>query len=403
MSEFRLRQPNPEDTSASTKFYLDVANKILRTVAASDAPQWLHPELYKELALCLTGYYMDVTADAGIWRSFITYCRRRYGRTLPFFDVNEDDYQDFELNAVDVRFMVWYFVAMTDDTHRDLCPLDARVESLATLIYDILEQHYDDAPIPEDYEFTRELEFDDPADLEALYRFGSWLFFFCYLTTPAFKLTMHQIMSEPAMKSNPGNEAFARRFDQAMQEDSIGPIALFMREWLRLIVSDKMPADQGHKESMPADKPHPYWTKVNSAYPGKKTLYFADYEQLNKFFVDVIGWESGERHLPQLADSKYFVVMVNRDKGMLVAKDIAQYIADPDNPYYDKEASAAHGFELLTVRGKCPADLLMEIKERGWLPEAAWPGCADAEGRRLVADNFDFISRCYLQTYYRGD
>lgn len=92
--------------------------------------------------------------------------------------------------------------------------------------------------------------------------------------------------------------------------------------------------------------------------------------------------------------------MVSRDKGMLVAVDIARCISHPSNPIYDKEYARHHAIELLTERGRCPGDLLRYVCSNGWLPDAVFPGSDD---HRLVADNWDFISRCYLQQYYRGD
>ncbi|MDE6841912.1 MAG: DUF3843 family protein, partial [Muribaculaceae bacterium] len=67
-----------------------------------------------------------------------------------------------------------------------------------------------------------------------------------------------------------------------------------------------------------------------------------------------------------------------------------------------------HAIDLLTERGRCPHDLLERIWHEGWLPDAVFPGdYPDEESRvaahSLVTENHDFIARCYLQQYYRGD
>lgn len=85
---------------------------------------------------------------------------------------------------------------------------------------------------------------------------------------------------------------------------------------------------------------------------------------------------------------------------MLLAKNVARCIADPENPLYDKKYAELMAIELLAVRGKCPGDLLNYIEENNWLPDARFPDTDDAQ---LVSDNWDFIARCYLQEYYRGD
>ncbi|MDE6559546.1 MAG: DUF3843 family protein [Muribaculaceae bacterium] len=56
--------------------------------------------------------------------------------------------------------------------------------------------------------------------------------------------------------------------------------------------------------------------------------------------------------------------------------------------------------DLITERGLCPADLLHYIFEHDALPDAHFPGSDDYV---LVDKNRDFIARCYLQKYYRGD
>ena len=47
------------------RFYLNIANKSLQRLVDADALSWLHEQLLKPLALCLTGYYQDVIADGG--------------------------------------------------------------------------------------------------------------------------------------------------------------------------------------------------------------------------------------------------------------------------------------------------------------------------------------------------
>lgn len=121
---------------------------------------------------------------------------------------------------------------------------------------------------------------------------------------------------------------------------------------------------------------------------------------MNSFLIDTLGWEKGEKHLPQLQGDKDFVLLVHPDKGMLVARNVSRCIAAPQNPSYDREYARKHAFDLLTVRGLCPRDLLAYCLDRGWLPDAAFPGSDDT---RLVADNADFIARCYLQHYYTAD
>lgn len=358
---------------------------------------WMPMRLMKQVALCLTGYYQDIIADFGVWHAFIDECRRMYGRTLPFFDT-ADDYLDYELNPEDVRFLVWYASAMSEDEFRDISPLDPRLEKLADAVYAVLEENYEEAPIPKRYEFLREVELHDPDDRETIVDFSRWLFLFNYLMTPAFALTLHNILKENTIDFNKDPDGAANLTFKMMEENTLGPLAFYLNEWVALIISGKLPRI---KEPKPIEAaPHKYYQRVTEAFSGKTILYFKTYEELNDFFINVIGWEKGERHLSALEAHEYFAVMVEREKGMLVAHDVARSIADPDNPLYDPAIAANEAFLLLTERGRCPHDLLMKIKENGWLPDARFPGTDDTA---LVSANFDFIARCWLQDYYRGD
>ena len=173
--------------------------------------------------------------------------------------------------------------------------------------------------------------------------------------------------------------------------------SLYIREWLYLIVEGRFPSEPKQGERFPE---HKYYTAFTKATGGEVVKFFGSYEELNAFFISALGWEKGEEHLPQLKDSRDFILMVNREKGMLIARDIARCVASPSNPYYDREYARVHSMELLTERGCCPGDLLRYIFEKGWLPDAVFPQSDDKD---LVFRNRDFIARCYLQQYYRGD
>ena len=141
-------------------------------------------------------------------------------------------------------------------------------------------------------------------------------------------------------------------------------------------------------------------TGLVKATGGEPLAFISCYRAFNDFLIDRLGWKAGEDHLVQLKDCRAFVLMANPEKGLLVATDICRCIKAPSNPMYDAVYANSHAIELLTVRGKCPHDLLAYICGKDWLPDAVFPGSDD---HVLVARFHDFIARCYLQLYYRGD
>lgn len=392
MADFLFRQPPYPKPDPADKFYLDVANSLLGIIGGSALAKSVPEEITRRIALGLTGYFQDIVSDAGIWRSFVDANRKLYGYSVPFHEEGEE-YVDYELNAEDVRFLTWYILAMTYEDMRETYPHDPRVMDAAELSFSYLESIYEEAPASQRYNIARGLEFNDPDDREAIYILGSWLFFHCYLMTPAFALALSGIMSDPAMMESDDVTLLHSRMDKSMMEEPTGPLALFVTEWLRLIIDGVLPENKKPDKGI-----HPYYERFTLATGGRRVMYFGNYGEMNDFFIEKMGWEKDQEHLPMMKSEHNFVVMVNPERGMLVARNAALCIADPANPYYDRRYAEKHAFDFLTVRGRCPVDLVKYACDNGWLPDAVFPGTTDT---RIVADHYDFIARCYLQQYYR--
>lgn len=402
LKQFLVNQPSFPHETETDGYYLGIARELLAKAGELGMERKWPEEALRRCALVITGYFQDVVVDAGIWRGFVSEMRRLYGRTLPFFE-EEPGYVDSEFNPVDVRFLVWYTLAMLVEYRRDLSPLDDDVRRLAEEWGSLLASRYDDAPAPEDFHLTHDLEVNDPRDADSILRLGNWLYFHCWLLTPANSLTLSEIVAG-LPEGEKGRLELKERLDKAMQELPTGPLALYLREWIWLTVEDRMPPQKRHakeedEEGLPSH--HPYYDPFLAATGGERIAFFATYDELNEFFIKALGWQAGERHLSNLSSDRDFVLLVDPRKGMLLAKNVARCIAYPGNALYDKDYALRHAFELLTVRGRCPFDLLKFVCEGGWLPDARFP--ASPDDARLVSDNWDFIARCYLQQYYRGD
>lgn len=397
--QFLIRQPAFPDRKPSDKFYLDLANRLLKECVSAGLFPTLHESVLSRLAICVTGYYQDILSDAGLWRAFTTQCRRMYGHPVPFHSEPEG-YIDAELNRIDIAFLIWYCIAMIDSDHRDLYPLHPDVISLSKLWHGILDAEYDEAPMPEEYNIGFQLEVHNPEDASGLYRFSHWLFLHSYLLTPAFTLNLAQLAAEARISEEGGESRLNDLLEEAMSLQPTGPLALYLKEWIYLVLHDRLPDEKDAEEGKTSKEVHKYYKAVTEATGGSPIAYFSDYRELNKFFITALGWQEGEDHLPQFKSHSDFVIQVDPEKGMLLARNVAKCIADPANPLYNAAYARRHAFDLLSVRGLCPPDLLQTILKNGWLPDAAFP---DTDDRALVAENADFIARCYLQMFYRGD
>lgn len=397
--EFLLRQPDFPNSSETDEDYLRIANRLLECIVKDEFGGTMPEGLARRIALTLTDYLQDIVADAGFWRSFVDANRELYGWSIPFHDSSEE-YVDYELNKEDVRFLVWYVIAMLWEEKRTIYPHDKGLLELADRCHAIMEEEYDDAPTNNSFNIARGLEFNDPEDAEKIYHLGNWLFLHSYLLTPAFALTLQELMSGYDPKAPDADTELNNRLEEAMLENTTGPLALFTPEWVYLIIERHLPESAIKSPEGSKGEKHPYYDSFVKATGGKEIAFFDSYEKMNEFFINALGWEAGEEHLSQVKGATDYVLMVEPHKGMLMARGIARCIASPDNPLYDPEYARDHAFELLTERGLCPGDLLKFIFKNDWLPDASFPA---TDNRDLVHKYRDFIARCYLQIYYRGD
>lgn len=404
LKQFLFTQPGGEVSVPTDKDYLRIANRLLRTwhnkALMQDAPD----DLKKVVCIGLTGYYQDIISDAGVYRSFTDECMRLYGRRVPFHD-NTDDYIDYELNLADVEFVLWYQLAFNSMSHRFMSPRDPKLLKLAAALYRVLEDEYDDIPAPHDYTALFQADLLDPADAETLHDLSQWLFWKNWLLLPTFQLTFAQIYSgwTEIQHTAASPEAAARQIEEekqtAMAQLPTGPLALYLREWLPLILTGRITAPRKRKEESTPEA-HPWYTAFLKATEGRDLAFFKTYEELNAFFIDGLGWEKGEEHLPQFKGRSFFALMVTPRHGLMVAKDIARCVKHPLNPYYDPEHAAGFAFNLISQRGVCPGDMLRRFLAEGAIPDARFPETDDTS---LVSDNADFLARAYLQEFYRGD
>lgn len=392
---FLLGQPCCPEVTATDRYYYDLTLRLIKVAAADlTITASIHEAVIERAALCVIGYYQDMIADAGLWHGFTDECRRLYGTPVPFF-VPDDDYIDYELNREDIGFIVWYAVAMYSDD-RCIYPFRQDLVVLADKWFEILESVYEESPVPEGYHLAHELDVYAEEDQEMIIRLGSWLFLHSWLLRPAFALTANEMVSE-MMAVGKSNEEIAEAVQDAVKHQPTGPLALYLREWVHLTIRHRLPSRRERREEKAA---HPSFERLTKATGGEPVKFIEGYGEFNRFLIDCLGWKPGEDHLAQLKGCRDFALMVNPDKGLLVAPDVCRCIKASSNPYYDHGYASSHSIELLTERGACPHDLLAYVCENGWLPDAVFPNSTDHE---LVARFHDFISRCYLQLYYRGD
>jgi len=388
---FIRRHPEPVRDSEEIKYYVNLADELYALWERSGYMKNVPDTLRQEAVIAVTGYFEDIASDLGLWRSFIRLNRKFYGNTLPFYHTPED-YIDFELNPIDVRFLLWYVLSIFPGGNmKRPDPMDSDLARLSDDIAFILDECYEEAPPLDELFSTRDLDFHAEEDADRIMTLGSWLYWKSYLLYPALEANLPYILQDV---DTTDNGEVTRRLSQAQMDYPTGPLALYLREWMYMIINHRLPAEK----KIPNQPDHPYFTRFSEATGNQRVKFFSNYADLNRFFIESMGWERGTEHLANLKNHQNFTLFVSRDKGMLVARDVAACINAPGNSLFDKKYARANSYALLTEKGRCPADLLRYCISMGWLTEAVYPDHPDIHVNDKDAD---FLARCFLQLYYR--
>lgn len=102
-----------------------------------------------QMALTLAHYLEDVISDFGLWAAFTSKHRELYGKYLPFYTIDEENYYCDEINPEDVRFLIWMMLQKSKETI--FCnPENPYLCQAADKIYAEMEKLFEKAPINEE-------------------------------------------------------------------------------------------------------------------------------------------------------------------------------------------------------------------------------------------------------------
>ena len=404
VKDYMKMQPNYPKVADSDKFYLQMAMRLDDAIEQANMQLPLSAETKRDIVLAATGYYQDIVADCGIWRSFITIHKQLYGKPLPFYAL-PDEYCESELNKEDIQFIIWYVTECHSSEHGLLSPFDSDIAHLADRFFAILDAEYLDAPTPTEYTIAMDVELDNIGQIDSIVELSNWLFFSNYLMHHASRDAIAEAFAEAqaiiAKHNNPKDASpqLADLNQRVMLSNPTGPLALTVGEWLKMIVDGEMPELQDNNAA--AAKPHKFYLQLMHATNGEPIAFFDSYDALESFLSIDMGWgEAPQGHLPHLRKFDNFVIYGTPSKGVLIAHDVAQYICHQLNPCYDPAEASRRGCGMVTRRGSCPIDLTKYVFTNNLAPDIRLP--YDTNGD-ITAENWDFLARLYQQRYYRPD
>ena len=102
------RQPGSPKVAETDQFYLWIALRLAKLWDESPWLRNLEDEVRRDVVLAVTGYYQDVVADGGLWRSFTRLHSERFGSPLPHYGLGED-YIDLVLSATGETIRVPFY------------------------------------------------------------------------------------------------------------------------------------------------------------------------------------------------------------------------------------------------------------------------------------------------------
>lgn len=244
VKDYMERQPGNPKVEATDQFYLWIALRIAKLWDESPWLRDLDDEVRRDVVLAVTGYFQDVVADGGIWRSFTRLHNSRNGSPVPHYGIGEG-YVDFELNLEDVRYVMWWTIA-GEEGGNALDPLDKELEALALAFHKLLDEEYEQAPVPRQFCIAAEVDLDNPLDAQRIYDYAYWLYWRSFLLRPSSLAVMERAMPQAHAIIERAGESDARPLllelnEHLMSTVPAGPIPLTTAQWLRLIVNDELP------------------------------------------------------------------------------------------------------------------------------------------------------------------
>lgn len=244
VKDYMERQPGTPRVAETDQFYLWIA---LRLAKLWDESPWLRDlddDVRRDVVLAVTGYYQDVVADGGLWRSFSRLHLERHGTPLPHY-LRSENYVDYELNLNDVRYVIWWTV-VGERGEGILDPHNKELEALATAFYMLLDEEYEEAPVPRQFCIASDVDLDNPQDAQRIYDYAYWLYWRSFLLRPSSQAVMDRAMPEAHAIIAHAGDSDSRPLllelnERLMSTVPAGPIPLTTAQWLRLIIDDIMP------------------------------------------------------------------------------------------------------------------------------------------------------------------
>lgn len=259
---------------ASDFYYIRIVRKLYNIVRATEVGKDSGDFMCYRLAMAATYYFEDVISGFGIWETFTSKHKELYGKYLPFYDVDEENYYQDEINPEDVCLLVWMILQKENET-AFLNPENPYLVKMAMRIYNELDAEFEKTPI--------NVEIFENLKNGLLYEefFGVKHMLSCminklYLFEPFLEdlvdVVEDQVLELLGDDLDPSMHAYATDAVLTCCE-KIGPLALYAKDWLSTLLAHW--GMQEESEHLAAIESLPYAIYLLKEYDSE-TIYLED-------------------------------------------------------------------------------------------------------------------------------
>lgn len=231
------KQSSPVDT-----YYANIANDVYGSLLFLGITETLIDDQdARDISCCLAAYLEDVVSQTGIWRAFLTECRKLYGKPLPFYQEGKE-YFDDEINYEDICFLMWHYLQQKQKKSF-FNPDNEGIRLIADDVYSLFEDEYEVAPENEKMQafLSPEKDYSDFAEYRKLL---SW---FHYSAFPnVFNMEEVSEAMETMIKKGQNIETLEYYrysiLDELMFKKNSAWLGYTSPEWLARIIGPNHPA-----------------------------------------------------------------------------------------------------------------------------------------------------------------
>lgn len=143
-------------------------------------------------------------------------------------------------------------------------------------------------------------------------------------------------------------------------------------------------------------------TKLLEATNNYPLAYFKNEEELNIWLSKAFGINRTNNNTSQLKGKEGIAIFIEPGKSLAVIPEVAFFIKDERNPYYNREKAKDQGaISILVGAYPCSSEMVRFLIERNMLPDAMINSLyGEKRGQELVQNSMEFMARFFRLDKY---